>query len=84
MTNIMTYMNKAFKHILKTLCNHSVYFCIFGVFFSGVLHHSGRSDFLLQERQTSLQETCSHAEDMNLGLSLHNFILSIHSFLVGG
>lgn len=32
--------------------------------FTGVLYHTGRPDLLLQKGQTSLQEACSHTEDM--------------------
>lgn len=45
-----------------------VFMCVCFGFFPGVLHHSGRPDLLLQERQTSLQETCSHTENIMSGL----------------
>lgn len=32
--------------------------------FTGVLYNTGRPDLLLQKGQTSLQEACSHTEDM--------------------
>lgn len=49
-------------------------FCIYVfVCFSGLLHQSGRPDVFLQERQTSLQETRSYTENVNLGLLLAHF-----------
>lgn len=42
--------------------------CFFYLF-PGVLHQSGRSDFLLQKRQASMQETRSHFEDMSYDFS---------------
>ena len=51
------------------LSNHCVmvFVCLFVYLFVclGVLYHLRRTNVLLQERQASLQETCSHTEDMN-------------------
>ncbi len=78
---IVNYIHHEFNGELRVseqlyLCNLSAFVYLW-CFSSGVLHHSGRPDLLLQERQTSLQETCSRPEDMNLGPSSH---FSSHTF----
>lgn len=69
-------MSQNIMKYLDTFTNGVILFC------SGLQHQSWRPDVLLEERQTSLQETRSHTEDINCGVS-SGFFSAMHLFILG-